>query len=89
MKLPTWLYERRRPHSVRFGSRRPLRLCATRLDYGGPKPTWLCCVGRLNVSLGPADGITEGLADDWAAWDRLWERRSGRSVLLAWERRPS
>lgn len=92
-RVPEWLYLKRESKYDtiwRFGSRRPLRVVWTTIKDKPPPgargmaTTHLFAIGRLHLSYGSADGITEGLVPGMR-W-RLLERRNGMGLLIAWGR---
>lgn len=90
MKLPAWLYLKREgEYDViwRVG-RRPLvyTLLRCKAEPGGHRipNAHLFAVGRLHVSYGVVDSLTEGLDGIRVAWRWIHERDNGLGFVVAW-----
>lgn len=95
--LPEWLFLKRiSPYDVtlRFGSRRPLRVCLTifkdaEKSSAYPMPTaYLFCIGRFGLQWGPEDGILEGQGGlPRGSKSHAWFRQ-GMALGITWEAAP-
>lgn len=90
IRLPVWLYLKReypafKDVTIRWGSRRPLRLVYTKVSDPYMPTTRMLAIWRLHMAHGPGEGIAEGMGGALHRW-RVFYRPSGMGYGIGWER---